>query len=99
MSLVDEYNFEELINEAEKLVIEELDRQLELPENSDVCRTEDCILDMAAFALNHVKPMYRATLLGRLYAHAVDDGRKAEVERAVSEAILRVKENPPSSLD
>jgi competence protein ComFB len=92
MALEDQYNFEDLRNEAERLVIEELDRQLQ--EAPDVCRTEECILDMAAYALNIVRPMYRVTLLGRLYASAVDDAHLSEIRTAVSKAIQKVSENP-----
>lgn len=87
--------FEDLQNEAERMVIDELERQLELLPDSEVCKTEDCVLDMAAYALNHVRPMYRVNLLGRLYATAPDDARRAEVSRAVAEAIQKISSNPP----
>lgn len=93
MALRDEYNFEDLKNEAERLVIDELERQLEVAPES-VCRTEECILDMAAFALNMVRPMYRVTLLGRLYASNVEEGYVDEVRRAVQKAIQKVNSNP-----
>ena len=93
------YDLSALDNEAEKLVIRELERQLELPENADVCREEECILDMAAYALNHVTPLYRATLLGRLYAPALDEAHAEEVRRAVGEAIEQVRNNPPSTAE
>lgn len=96
MALKDEYNFDLLENEAENLVIDELERQLTDAENSGVCRTEECLLDMAAYALNHVSPLYRATLLGRVYAPALNAEHHAEVERAVREAIRIVRENPPT---
>jgi hypothetical protein len=48
MALKDEYNFDDLENEAENMVVEELERQLALEENAGVCRTEECVLDMAA---------------------------------------------------
>ena len=66
MALIDEYDFEHLKNEAENLVITDLGRQLEsFPE--PICRCNDCVLDMAAVALNVVKPLYRVSLLGGLY--------------------------------
>jgi competence protein ComFB len=98
MALENEYNFEYLENEAENMVIAELERQLALSENAAVCRSEECILDMAAYALNHVPPMYRATLLGRIYRPELDREHHEDVERAVREAIRLVRENPPSDL-
>ncbi len=93
MGLSDEYNFEELRNDAERLVIDELEQQL-LNAPASVCRTEECILDMAAFALNMVRPMYRVTLLGRLYAANVEEGYAEEIRRAVQKAIQKVNSNP-----
>lgn len=97
MSLRDQYDFEHLVNEAEHLVETELERQLSLPDNGDVCMSEDCILDMAAYALNHVPPLYRATLLGRIYATELDQKYHDKIETAVSAAIDRVRQNPPST--
>ncbi|MDR2588890.1 MAG: late competence development ComFB family protein [Spirochaetales bacterium] len=95
MALKDEYNFENLVNEAENLVIEEMDVQLALAKNAGVCRCQDCILDMAAFALNSLSPLYRVSLMGRLYA----EGAKRtpfvqDVSRAVEAAIQKVITNP-----
>ncbi|MFW6223391.1 MAG: late competence development ComFB family protein [Spirochaetota bacterium] len=98
MALKDQYNFDYLENEAESMVVEELERQLALQENTGVCRTEECVLDMAAYALNHVPPLYRATLLGRVYRPALDEKHHGEVRAAVAEAIRVVRENPPSDL-
>lgn len=95
MSLRDRYDFDMLVNEAENLVIEELGRQLSLPANRDVCRSQDCVLDMAAYALNLVPPLYRANLLGRIYAQALDQEHGAAIQRAVEQAIAKVSSNPP----
>ena len=53
MALRDSYDFDSLVNEAERLVLEEL--QSGLPGTPGICRCQDCVLDMAAFALNNVK--------------------------------------------
>ena len=93
MSLRERYDFDSLRNEAERLVIEELERQLdELP---NLPRTEETILDIAALALNHVRPFYCGSLLGKLYASAIDrTGYAQEVKKAVREAIRKVVSNP-----
>ena len=95
MALVNEYNFEHLKNEAENLVIEELERQLEMF-TEPLCRCNDCVLDMATMALNTVKPLYRVSLLGTLYAaSAMDEQAYAtSVRDAVYVAIERVRKNP-----
>ncbi|MFP4363818.1 MAG: late competence development ComFB family protein [Spirochaetia bacterium] len=95
MSLRDRYDFEYLVNETERIVLDELERQLAKSDYDQICKCQDCILDMAALALNSVSPRYRVSLLGSLYAQAIDEtayGKK--VHDAVDEAIIKVSENP-----
>ncbi|MBN2050105.1 MAG: late competence development ComFB family protein [Spirochaetales bacterium] len=95
MGLRDEYNFEFLVNETERLVIEQLERQLAEEEMRNICKCQDCILDMAALALNNLKPYYRVSLIGTLYAHSLDDSAYSkEVEKAVRSAIRKISKNP-----
>ncbi len=89
MNLRDIYGFEELVNESERVVLDELGRQLE--ERGDaVYNDEDAVLDIAAWALNHVRPMYRVNLLGRLYASSLSDEYADEIAGAVRDAIEKV---------
>lgn len=87
-------DFEELVNESERLVLDELGRQMEAPENRGLLENEDLVRDIAAYALNHVRPMYRVNLLGRLYAKALEPGDTENVRDAVSEAIEKIRSNP-----
>jgi len=95
MPLKDEYDFDLLKNEAEVLVVRELERQLESG-NEELCRCNECIVDIAAIALNTVKPLYRFSLLGTLYASQAmsEQAYGDSVKKAVSEAIKKVKKNP-----
>ena len=95
MALIDNYDFEYLKNDAENLVIKELGRQLELY-TTTICRCNDCVVDMAAIALNAIKPLYRVSLLGSLYtASAMDEKSYAtSVQDAVYNAIEKVRKNP-----
>jgi competence protein ComFB len=95
MAFIDKYDFELLVNEAEKMVLDELGRQLEgYP--GEICCCNDCVVDMAAMALNTVKPLYRFSLLGSLYAaHALnEESYVSGVREAVSMAIEKVRRNP-----
>jgi competence protein ComFB len=94
MGLKDEYDFENLVNEAESLVLKELEAQL--PEHEGICTCQDCVLDMAAYALNNVKPYYRVSLMGTLYARAATDESAygKEIHKAVKEAIKKISANP-----
>jgi competence protein ComFB len=97
VSIRDRYDFEYLVNEAERLVLEQLEKQIaSLP--SEVCLCQDCVLDMAAFALNTVRPLYRVSLLGTLYAHALKGSEyEREVADAVRSAIEKISANPSHS--
>jgi competence protein ComFB len=95
MALKDEYDFELLKNEAEVLVLLEMEQQFKkVPE--DMCRCNECIVDIAALALNAVKPLYRFSLLGTLYAsQAMTEQTYANsVKKAVAQAIEKVRRNP-----
>ncbi|MDR3201013.1 MAG: late competence development ComFB family protein [Spirochaetales bacterium] len=95
MGLREEYNFEILVNESEQLVIDEMEKQLALKKNQNICRCEECVLDIAAFALNSLLPMYRVSLLGSLYAENARHTPYVEnVEKAVAAAIAKITANP-----
>jgi competence protein ComFB len=95
MALRENYDFSILENEAEHLVTAELERKLEAYEGTDMCLCQDCVLDMACLALNSVKPLYRVSLLGTMYAHAQGEGEyHDEIARAVETAIAKVHAHP-----
>jgi len=92
MAFSDQYDFSLLVNERERYVSDELEHQLE--SRPDVCRCQECVLDMFALALNHTKPAYRVTLLGAIYAQANDEETTKEIENAVLNAVNKIHENP-----
>jgi len=95
MAFIDNYDFEHLHNEAEKLVLDELGRQLQ-DYSMPLCTCNECVVDMAAMALNTIRPLYRVSLLGSLYtASAMDEKSYASsVRDAVYKAIEKVRKNP-----
>ena len=95
MAFKDEYEFELLVNEAENLVITELEAQLTKEEYTDICKCQDCILDMATLALNNLKPIYRSSYTGLIYVKQYYEGNYIkEVEKVVTNAIKKVSKNP-----
>ena len=96
---LDNYSFDVLKNEAENLIINELDRQLG-NYTAPLCLCNDCILDMAAMALNSVKPLYRVSLLGTLYTATAMDQKAygTSIREAVFNAIEKVRKNPSHEL-
>jgi len=95
MAFIEEYDFDLLKNEAEVMVIRELEQQLK-NESSEMCRCNECIVDIAAISLNAIKPLYRFSLLGTLYAsQAMTEQAYADsVKQAVAQAIKKVRKNP-----
>ena len=93
MGFQEEYDFELLRNDAERRVIQEQEQQTRgLDER---WRSQEAILDMAAYALNRVRPRYRVTLLGTLYTRAASDEEyPEEIRRRVAEAVQKVIDNP-----
>jgi competence protein ComFB len=96
MAFLDDYDFQLLKNESEQIVLHELERRLEELKDDEFCRCGECVVDMATMAFNAVKPMYRSSLLGSMYAaHAMDDEEYAKsVHQAVLQAVERVRANP-----
>jgi len=94
MAFVDDYDFNLLKNEAENLVILEIEQQLK--NAPGLCQCNECIVDIAAISLNTVKPLYRFSLLGTLYAgQAMTEKAYADsVKQAVTQAIKKVRKNP-----
>jgi competence protein ComFB len=95
MAFADQYDFDILVNQAEEKVVEELGRQLDAFKG-EICRCSECVIDMAAVSLNAVKPLYRVSLLGTLYAsQAVNEADyTASLRAAVAKAIEKVRKNP-----
>lgn len=95
MSIEENYNFEYLVNETERMVLAELEHQLEQDWAADICKCEECVLDMAALSLNNLSPMYRVSLMGTLYAHSLQDtDYGVKVKDTVTESIKKVAKNP-----
>ena len=95
MAFIDDYDFDHLKNEAEMIVINEVEQQLK-NEPEEMCRCNECVVDIAAIALNTVKPLYRFSLLGTLYASQAmsEQSYAGSVKTAVTYAIQKVKTNP-----
>ena len=99
MAFKDNYEFELLINEAETLVIDELEKELAEIDDEDICKCQVCVLDMAALALNNIKPVYRSSFTGRMYAQALLEGEfKSSIKHAVKSALEKVSKNPSHEL-
>jgi competence protein ComFB len=92
MGLRDDHDFDSLVNDAEGMVIDALEAAL--ARRRDICTCRDCVLDMAACALNSVRPSYRVSLLGSISGRSPRGGEyERQVRQAVADAVERVQKN------
>lgn len=93
MSFKDRYPVDTLINENEEYVFKVIDRLID--EESDFCTCQDCILDIAAIALNNLPPRYRVFLVRPVHKdEEVIKARLKKVEEVVRNALNIVKNRP-----
>ena len=94
MSLMDKYDLNELKNETEQFLLEELEVQLNGIPDEDVCKCQECVLDMACLSLNNLTPRYRVSLLGTLYTQVPDKRLSQDIQKVVSDVIQKISQNP-----
>ncbi len=84
----------ELINYMETIVFNKLDVLLKNQE--DICKCEQCRLDIAALALNVLPPRYVVTDKGKIYARidTLETQFEIDVLLAIEKAIQLVRQNP-----
>jgi len=95
MPLLDHNDLQFLENEVVNIVHNELEKQLSnLPDY--ICSCKECLLDVMTLALNTIKPLYRVTLLGKIYTSAVMNEKSYEknIKESVYKAIEKVHKNP-----
>jgi competence protein ComFB len=95
MAVIDIHDLEFLKNEAEQIVLTELESQLRERPNY-ICVCKECILDVMALTLNSIKPLYRVSLMGKIYTGMAMEEKAyaASVRKAVLNAIETVHKNP-----
>jgi competence protein ComFB len=95
MAILDFNDLDFLKNEAEQIVLTELEQQLQYRQNY-ICDCKECLLDVMALALNSIKPLYRVSLLGRIYTGVAMEEKAyaTSIRGAVFKAIEKVHKNP-----
>jgi competence protein ComFB len=87
------YSIEHLDNRGMRRVLERVGAYLD--EHPGFCRCEQCVLDLLAYTLNHVSPIYRSSLLGPLTgSDPVEKKLNIEIDIALEEGALRIARNP-----
>ena len=84
-----------LNNITEEVVLEMLDKMLKREEFKDVCKDEDCLLDMASYALNRLPAKYVASSKGEVFSKTeeLEQQHSVDVISVVTRAIKVVSEN------
>ncbi len=96
MKISESYNLENMRNRAEEMVFEAIEKALE--EDVEMCRCEECVLDLAAYALNHVTPRYYTSLLAPLRQDPLAAHKaQVEIELAVAAGKKKLKSHPHHS--
>ncbi|MBF0544871.1 MAG: late competence development ComFB family protein [Candidatus Riflebacteria bacterium] len=90
-----EYDFTRLENMWVKLILEEIEMLLK---KKEACDCEDCILDLAALALNKLSPKYWVSGAFNAFTSpsefAANPQNRKDAKQAVAQALSLVKKNP-----
>lgn len=84
-----------LNNLTEEIVLDKLENILQREEFEDICKDEDCLLDMATYALNRLPAKYVATSKGEVFSKTeeLEQQHSVDVLSIVTRAIKVVSEN------
>ena len=84
-----------LNNITEKIVLETLEKMLKRDEFSDVCKDEECLIDMATYALNRLPAKYVASSKGEVFSKTeeLEQQHSVDVLSVVTQSIKVVSEN------
>lgn len=84
-----------LKNHTEDIVLDMLQELLNKEEYSEVCTSEECLLDMATYALNRLPAKYVATEKGEVYTKTeeLEQQHSVDILSVVTRAIKVVNEN------
>ena len=94
MAIKDKYDLEDLKNETEEFVFQELEKQLDVINDDDICKCHDCVLDMICLSLNQLEPRYRVSLMGTLYAKIESTDLEKQIHDVVAGVLMKVSQNP-----
>ncbi|HEB32043.1 MAG TPA: hypothetical protein ENI15_14410 [Spirochaetes bacterium] len=93
MRLQNRFSLENLRNRTEEMVFEKIEKLKE--EGTVFCTCQECVLDLAAFALNHVTPRYYTSLLGPLRPNRTQEKRlQIEIDLALETGLKRIRSHP-----
>jgi competence protein ComFB len=97
MSLSDYYDLDNMRNRSAEIVYDRVEEFLR--QEDGFCHCEQCVLDLLAYVLNHVTPMYGTSLLDPLSPNPERERKLAiEIDLALEGGAKRVTEHPNHDL-
>ena len=89
MALREAYDMRRIRNRSEEIVFERIEGLL--AEGVTVCACEECVNDLAAWALNHVIPQYYTSLLPPINPDREKEKKiRMQIEQAIASGIRRL---------
>ena len=96
MKIADYYDLEILKSNSEQLVLDRIGKLLD--QRDDICKCEQCVLDLIAYVLNNVSPDYGTSLLGSFDPNQErEKGIKGQIEIALKDGLRKVTQHPNHS--
>ena len=93
MKLNERYNIESIGNRSQEIVYEAIEGLV--TEGTAMCTCEECVMDLAAWTLNHVTPRYYTSLLSPLRPDmALEHRVRVQVDLAIASGLKRLKAHP-----
>lgn len=93
MKISEQYNLDNLRNRSADMVFERIETILD--ESDDFCLCEECVLDLLAYTLNHVTPLYGTSLLGPLHPKPEKEKKiQIEIDLAINAGVKKITRHP-----
>jgi len=93
MALKYRYNLQDLMNITMEMVCKRVEEIIE--ERDDFCHCTCCVLDIIAYTMNNVTPLYRTSMLGSLNPNKEKEKKVLiEIEVAIEEGIKLIRQHP-----
>ena len=94
MKISERYNIDNLKNRSAEMVFSKLETMLENTDN--FCHCEECVLDLVAYTLNHVTPLYGTSLLGPLHPNKDKEKKKKRQEARAAKQASSLQPSKPA---
>jgi competence protein ComFB len=93
VSLSERYPLDRIRNQTAEMIHDAVERLVD--QQPGLCRCEECVLDLVAYALNRATPRYATSLLGPIAPDPVLERRiRMEIELALAAGTRKLKEHP-----